>query len=83
MSTTVVPLSLFRWRPKQRRMVTDKWRDCNVEQFIVKGREMEILFIKTGIGVDPGTKTAKHSAIYKPAPTMPEKVRDITLYVHV
>jgi hypothetical protein len=77
------PLSMFRWRPKQRRMVTDNWRHCREVEFIVKGKDLEVRFLFQAIGPDPGSKLKKTARIYKPHPQEPAKVQDITLYVRV
>lgn len=79
----IQPLSIFRWRPKQRRMVTDSWKFCQENEFTVKGKNMEVRFVFDKTGVDPGTKTGKRARIYKPHYSSPDNVKDITLYVHI
>ena len=79
----IQPLSIFRWRPKQRRMVTDSWKHCIEDQFIVRGKNMEVRFVYIKTDVDPGTKTKKQARIYTPHSSEPANVRDIMLYVHI
>lgn len=78
------PLSMFRWRPKQRRMVTDVWKNCSETSFIVQGKEMNVLFFYEKTDIDPGSKLKKKARIYKPDQvTTPEKLKDIVLYVRI
>jgi hypothetical protein len=78
------PLHMFRWRPKQRRMVTDTWKHCQEQEFIVKGKGMDVLFVFERVGVDPGSKLRKQARIYKPSIfSTPDHLKDITLYVRI
>jgi hypothetical protein len=82
---TEVALSEFRWRRKQRRLVTDNSTFSNYSELKVIGRSMNLTFIReSGTVVDPYTKTQKLSYLYRPDPkTTPDTHKDLMLYVHI
>lgn len=81
---SVYPLSMFRWRKTQRRLVCENAWVARLDKFYIEGEAMKVLFIQDRIDVDPRSRKKKQAAIYKPcAVSTPKEKQDIILYVHI
>lgn len=79
------PLSMFRWRPSQKRLVIDNNAYMsNYNRIEISGKHLIITFVYHETAPDMFTRSRKLSAIYYPDGIMtPLEKKNIVLYIHL